>query len=208
MLEIVKKMDYIASHMCSLCPEIIKYYQPGLSYKLIDELTSNFPFNLSKEVYELYQWRNGLAQRQFENNWCKDEFLFPEQLKSDVTCSFCSLQDAMYLYRTMCDAGDNNDEYWNEKWFPIASFECKRILYVVGDLDPSPVYLWDVDYFSQNPVRVYKNLTSMLSVIAECCESGLYQLTPYKYGEEGEMRIRIDKARLDLEKEIYRKYNS
>jgi SMI1 / KNR4 family (SUKH-1) len=205
---IAKKMDYILNNICLLQPEIIKYYQSGLSCQSIDELTKDFPFNLSQEVYELYQWRNGLAQRHFQNNWCKHEFLFPEQLKSDVTCSFCSLQDAMYLYRIMRDAGDNDDEYWHQKWFPIASFECKRMLYVVGDADPSPVYLWDVDYFNQNPVRVYKNLTSMVSVVAECCEFGLYQLTPYEYGEEGEMRIRIDKARLNLEKEIYQKYNS
>jgi hypothetical protein len=46
----------------------------------------------------------------------------------------------------------------------------------------------------------------MIDVIAECCESDLYQLMPY--GEEDEMRIQIDEDKLDIEKEIYRKYNS
>ncbi|MEH2422622.1 MAG: hypothetical protein V7K48_17415 [Nostoc sp.] len=49
-------------------------------------------------------------------------------------------------------------------------------------------------------------MTSMISVIAECCELGLYQLIPDEYGEE-DMRIRIDEEKLELEKEIYRKYN-
>ena len=99
------------------------------------------------------------------------------------------------------------DEYWNQKWFPIGAYEYKRILHVVGDLDPSPVYLWDVDCID-NPERAYKNLTSMISLIAECCELGLYQLIPDEYGEEDDMVIRIDEEKLELEKEIYRKYNS
>lgn len=50
----------------------------------------------------------------------------------------------------------------------------------------------------------------LTSVIAECCEFGLYQLLPdpYGYGKDDEMVIRIDKQKLELEKEIYRKYNS
>lgn len=48
----------------------------------------------------------------------------------------------------------------------------------------------------------------MISVIAECCELGLYQLIPDEYGEDDDMIIRIDEEKLELEKEIYRKYNS
>lgn len=48
----------------------------------------------------------------------------------------------------------------------------------------------------------------MISVIAECCEFGLYQLIPDEDGEEDNMIIRIDEEKLELEKEIYRKYNS
>ncbi len=44
----------------------------------------------------------------------------------------------------------------------------------------------------------------MISVIAECCEFGLYQIIT----DEDDMIIRIDEEKLELEKEIYRKYNS
>ncbi|MEH2146306.1 hypothetical protein [Nostoc sp.] len=142
------------------------------------------------------------------------EFLFPEQFLDDSSISFYPLQVSVSNYHDlwqleqsiMMNKPYDNYKRWDKKWFPIASFENKRILYVVGDLDPSPIYL--VDYiFLDNPLRVYKSLASMISVIAECCEFDLYQLIPDEYGEE-DMRIRIDEEKLELEKEIYRKYNS
>jgi hypothetical protein len=103
---------------------------------------------------------------------------------------------------------DDGNEYWHQKWFPIAAFEVKKILYLVGDMEPSPVYLWDVDYyFDRDYVRAYKSLTNMISVIAECCESDVYELIPYEYGEEGEVQIQVGKDKFDLEKAIYQKYN-
>ena len=41
-------------------PEVKDLFQPGLKSKEIDEITIDLPFKLPQEVYELYQWRNGL----------------------------------------------------------------------------------------------------------------------------------------------------
>ena len=41
-------------------PEVKDLFQPGLKSKEIDEITKDLPFKLPQEVYELYQWRNGL----------------------------------------------------------------------------------------------------------------------------------------------------
>ena len=41
-------------------PEIKDLFQPGLKPEEIDEITKHLPFRLPEEVYELYQWRNGL----------------------------------------------------------------------------------------------------------------------------------------------------
>ncbi|BAY87248.1 PBS lyase HEAT-like repeat protein [Calothrix parasitica NIES-267] len=41
-------------------PEVKDLFQPGLKSEEIDEITKDLPFNLPQEVYELYQWRNGL----------------------------------------------------------------------------------------------------------------------------------------------------
>ncbi len=42
-------------------PDIASALQPGLTREEIDEITTDFPFKLPEEVYELYQWRNGIS---------------------------------------------------------------------------------------------------------------------------------------------------
>ncbi len=207
MSELLDELEYILDWLQSSNLEFFDCYNPGLTRQQIDEITKDLPFRLSKEVYELYQWRNGTADLSYNNGYLPLYFLFPEQLRADVICSFCSLQDSVYIYKTIREATNYDDEYWNPKWFPIGAYETKRMLYVVGDLNPSPVYLWDVGCYDDS-VRVYKNLTSMISVIAECCEFNLYKFIPYEYGEDDDIVIRIDDGKLELEKEIYRKYNS
>lgn len=190
----------------------VNCYNPGLTHQQIDEIVKDLPFKLSDEVYELYQWRNGIADN---NYYPVVEFLFPNQLFSNSPTSFWTLQDSISNYHDLWQLSESimmnkpydNYKGWDKEWFPIASFENKRILYVVGDLDPSPIYL--VDYiFIDNPLRVYKSLVNMISVIAECCEFCLYQIIPDEYGEEEDMIIRIDEEQLEIEKEIYRKHNS
>ncbi|MEH2435149.1 MAG: SMI1/KNR4 family protein [Nostoc sp.] len=205
MSKLTDELQYILNWLKSTNHDFFDCYNPGLTRQQIDEITKDLPFRLSEEVYELYQWRNGTADLGYNNGYLPLYFLFPEQLRADVICSFCSLQDSVYIYKTIREA--TSDEYWNQKWFPIAEYESRKMLYVVGDLDPSPVYLWDVGCL-EDSVIIYKNLISMISVIAECCEFGLYQLIPDEDGEEDDMIIRIDEEKLELEKEIYRKYNS
>ncbi|MEH2263124.1 SMI1/KNR4 family protein [Nostoc sp.] len=214
MSELTDELDYIWGWVQSTSLEFVDCYNQGLTRQQVDEIVKVMPFKLSDEIYELYQWRNGIADLGFKNYSPLVEFLFPDQLFSNSPTSFYTLQDSISNYHDLWQIEESiminkpYDSYkgWDQKWFPIASFENKRILYVVGDLDPSPIYL--VDYiFLDNPLRVYKSLISMISVIAECCELGLYQIIQDEYGEE-DMIIRIDEDKLELEKEIYRKYNS
>ncbi|NEU84499.1 SMI1/KNR4 family protein [Nostoc sp. UIC 10630] len=207
MSELSDKLEYILDWLQSTNLEFVDCYNPGLSHQQIDEITKDLPFKLSDEVYELYQWRNGIADLGFNNYYPLIKFLFPEQLYSSVPIEFYSLQNAVNSYKSIGEATNYDDVYWNQKWFLIGQYETKRSLYIVGDLNPSPVYLWDVGCLDDS-LRVYKSLTSMISVIAECCELGLYQVIPDKYGEEDDMIIRIDEDKLEIEKEIYRKYNS
>ncbi|MEH2001457.1 MAG: SMI1/KNR4 family protein [Nostoc sp.] len=204
MSELTDELQYILNWLKSTNHDFFDSYNPGLTRQQIDDITKDLPFRLSEEVYEFYQWRNGTADLGYNNGYLPLYFLFPEQLRADVICSFCSLQDSVYIYKSIGEATNYDDAYWKQKWFPIAAYENKRMLYVVGDLDPSPVYLWD----SGSLERIYKNLIGMISVIAECCEFGLYQLIPDEDGEEDDMIIQIDEEKLELEKEIYRKYNS
>lgn len=215
MSELTNELEYIFDWLKSTNLEFVDCYNPGLTRQKINEIVRDLPFQLSEEVYELYQWRNGIADLGFNNNYPPVEFLFTEQLRSSSPIPFWTLQDSVSNYHDLWQIAQSMmmnkpyDDYkgWDRQWFPIASFENKRMLYVIGDIEPSPVYL--IDYiFLHEPLRVYKNITSMVSVIAECCELDLYRIRPNEYGEEDEMVIRIDEQKLDLEKAIYRKYNS
>ncbi|MEH2372257.1 SMI1/KNR4 family protein [Nostoc sp.] len=215
MSELMDELQYILNWLKSTNVEFFDCYNPGLTRQQIDEITKDLPFRLSEEVYELYQWRNGTADLGYNNGYLPLYFLFPDQFMNHSPIPFYTLQESVSNYHDLWQLAQsimmnkpyNNHKGWDQKCFPIASFENKTILYIVGDLNPSPIYV--VDYiFIDNPLRVYNNLTSMISVIAECCELGLYKLIPDENGEEDDMIIRIDQEKLELEKEIYRKYNS
>jgi cell wall assembly regulator SMI1 len=48
-------LDWLQQNSLSSAAEFL----PGLSFKEIEERVSDLPFKLPKEVYALYQWRNG-----------------------------------------------------------------------------------------------------------------------------------------------------
>jgi cell wall assembly regulator SMI1 len=43
-------------------PEAASSLKPGLSYEEIEVKLADLPFHLPQEVYELYQWRNGMDE--------------------------------------------------------------------------------------------------------------------------------------------------
>ncbi|WP_373541276.1 SMI1/KNR4 family protein [Chamaesiphon sp.] len=215
MSKLLEEFAYIFEWMEYTVPNLADRYNPGLTRQQIDNLVKDLPFKLSEEVYELYQWRNGQADLGYYNGECIVDFLFPDHhIAGNLSIPFWSLQTAIqkcyYLWQmeesNSIDPPCEGFHLWERKWFPIASMEDKTLLIVIGDLDPSPVY--QIDFiFSQNPLRVYKSLTSIISTIAECCESELYTVIPDEYNEMF-VDIKLDEKRQETEKAIYKKYNS
>jgi cell wall assembly regulator SMI1 len=209
MSEISKYLEYILSWLRSTEIEFIDCFNPGLTRQQIDDYVRELPSKLSDEMYELYQWRNGIVDLGFNNYHPLVEFLFPDQLHNGLPTTFHNIKDSVANYNDLYQVSQefinpsSDSEFWNQKWFPFASFENKKILYVIGDLNPSPVYFHVIGNLD-NPIRVYKSITSMAAVITECCVQGLYQIM----ANEDDVVVCIDEDKLDIEKEIYRKYNS
>lgn len=214
MSKLVNELNYILDWLESMNPDPEEYtfdcYSQGLTKKQIDKDTSDLPFQLPQEIYDLYQWKNGMVDSGVYYRPVK--FLFPNQSHNCNILKFLSLQDSVSNYfflrefsREMADAvPDSDDEYWEREWLLVASFENKKILYILGDTNPSPVYLWDNIFGIQ---RVYQNFTSMISVIAECCESDIYKLVPHEYVGEVAYSFCVDEEKVDIEKTIYKIYN-
>lgn len=54
-------------------PLVAEELQPGLTRGQIDELVKDLPFSLPEELYELYQWRNGMKDLiQWQPFICKE----------------------------------------------------------------------------------------------------------------------------------------
>ncbi|RUT03884.1 hypothetical protein DSM106972_047980 [Dulcicalothrix desertica PCC 7102] len=54
-------LDKILTILEERVPDIASALQPGLTREEIDKITKDFPLKLPEEVYELYQWRNGIS---------------------------------------------------------------------------------------------------------------------------------------------------
>lgn len=107
-------------------------YNPGLSRDAITELTARLPFRLPRELYALYEWRNGIPEEEDDRHLVRDQ-------------QFYSLEEALRLYD---QAYEMQSEYgfWDDVkefsgvdltlCFPIGGFEDPE-LFVPSEKHPS-----------------------------------------------------------------------
>lgn len=220
MSTLIEKLEFIWHWLEEINPDPDRYefrlYQPGLSRSQITTLTKDLPFQLPEEICQLYEWCNG-ASSQFDTNSLTsrgnylclgDYLLFKDQLYDDMTMEFFSLKTAVEDYQIkISQLNLEPNENWEEEgWLLIAGCEATE-LYIDCSTIPPQVLLCNTDNLP-HIARTYKSLTAMISVIVECCEMDVYQVVPDKYGEEGDLKIEIDKTKWELEREIFNRYNT
>lgn len=157
----------------------------GLSPEEVEEKLGELPFCVSREVHELYQWRNGA------NNEC-GVFVYHYLLNIDTALQYSQ---------------GFNDSYWLEVrqrdgnplyLFLIFDFDGEYFA-VTGSSssnDAAPVFHIGCDDGSVS--FAFTNLTNMMLALAECYETGVYAVTSDGYVEV------TDKAKFG---EIRRKHN-
>ena len=174
-------------------PSFASSLQPGLTHSEIQEKVKNLPFLLPGEFYELYHWRNGVA-------YGDGDFavFFPPY-------TFNSLEEALEQYYGLVKYAKNFaaknwidfSEIWNDKWFPIFSFD-QEYMCIVGQKENKETsqILYNLKGAGEVSVQ-YISLTNMMQTIAECYEIGAYYIS--EYGD-----LEIDEVRAE---EIRFKYN-
>ena len=60
MSALTEALERIRNHHLEHNPELVEALQPGLTREEIHELIKDLPFPFPEELYELYQWRNGM----------------------------------------------------------------------------------------------------------------------------------------------------
>lgn len=166
-------------------PEFAASFLPGLTNEQIQVILQDLPYQLPKEIYELYSWRNGTRERQ--------KILF------HLSMAFLPLQDALLVAKETIDiheGTDNELRFEGQRLFPFLDDEGDRCAVVASEEKTlsSPIILIDeIDEICLG----YTSLTSMMQTIAECCQTGAYYLIEEGFIEQDE----------DKSAEILRKYN-
>ena len=164
-------------------PEYAAKFQPGLTEEEIEEKLKDIPFRLPKEVYQLYQWRNGSIF---------DYFL------PGAGFIFLPLERAIEQYEANAEVHSTLVEYcgdnfgWNPYYFPIF-FEGIENFFAIGSdtqQEESPV----IYYFMEDGSHdiFCSSLTKMVQVITECYETGAYYLIEEagrQFLEEDEVKV-------------------
>lgn len=183
-------------------PEYVSQLQPGLTEEEIEEKLKHIPFRLPKEVYQLYQWRNGST---FDYFLPGSGFLFlpleraieEYQLNADIHST-----DDEYDEADTDDEYDEADDDWNPYYFPVF-FEGIENFFVIGSdeqQNESPVIYYFIEDGSHD--IFCSSLTKMIQVIAECYDTGAYFLTEEVVRQR--LLLREDEVKVA---QVLRKYN-
>jgi hypothetical protein len=164
--EALEQLEYWLWHHY---PDEIKLLNPGLTPEQIDEEVKTLPFKISKEVRELYQWRNGGHALFYEWHFNSEGLQFlplseavklTRQLTSNSWCIGNILREK-HIPQAFMISKD-----W-EEWMPFV--DCRNE-------DASPVLL-----VTDSPhIRLsYISLTSMALTALECYEKEVLSFTRF-----------------------------
>ncbi|MDZ8070981.1 MAG: SMI1/KNR4 family protein [Nostoc sp. DedQUE08] len=154
-------------------PEIALLLQPGLTRKEIDQITKDLPFKLPEELYELYQWRNGLS----------DDIGFGFATWNGIIGGFSSLEEAITDFQNLRIRGCLS----NFLRIFLFSHQLGGDYYVVSiDEITYPVFHFNDkdENFSIQHLKgrtFFSSLTTLMYAIAECFErDAIYSYTNSK----------------------------
>lgn len=160
----------------------------GLSSSQINAVLSTLPFQVSKEVKELYEWSNGYPNDYPLNTWIFDRM------------SLLNLDSAVQQAQTWAEESCEEAaiRYMGKSLFPIFEAETDNLAIVAtnNQQETSPIIRISQDggIFLQ---FTYTSLTNMMLTLAESYETGGFFIGSNGYVEEDEKKYAA----------AYRKYN-
>ncbi len=170
-------------------PEVKDLFQPGLKSEEIDEITKDLPFKLPKEVYELYQWRNGLVDNTY--------FEFSDY--GSITGHFDSLEETI---RHIKKVNDDSEVFYfiiifsfsgefggNFFAVPLGINECSVIMLYdddgfYEDFDFNQEFKHERDNFKSIKKKTwlfdtrqeFNNIGDLIAEVADCAEQAFVSL--------------------------------
>ncbi|MGB6295960.1 MAG: hypothetical protein WBF90_07210 [Rivularia sp. (in: cyanobacteria)] len=170
MSELTKALNRILNWFQHNKPSTIESLQPGLTIEEIEEKVKDLPFRLTQEVYQLYQWRNGMI----DDGSCFFRYY-----------RFLPLEDALEELKLMKEAWSLSLPFG---WFALFEFEGEYFSAVGAEenTENSPIL------HTYHGIDIaYRNLTNMMLYIAECYETGACYIDESGDFEENEIAQNI-----------------
>ncbi len=167
MTELTQSLDRILAWLQQNDPKSASGFRPGLSSEEISIKLQQLPFKVSREVQELYQWRNGdtKCSRAFVFHW-----LLPLEHALEISQEHVNSEVLIDL-RLECD----EPHYL----FPLFEFDTEFFA-VLGQekcSDTAPIFhITECCEVSTKPV--FNSLTGMMKALAEGYETGVYSVDP------------------------------
>lgn len=211
MLDFHKHLNFIGEWLKHYQPDYYSALQPGLSRSELESFLEPLPFLLPTELYELYQWHDGMMPLDIGTDIFDGS---PYQLFPGYT--FNPIQDAIDLRSEIADDVGalllekmrDEDGIWiehsgilNNYFLPIFTLDCKEHILIFGTKDKfevSPLFR----FLSEGDLNFwYDDLASMMQTISACYQVGAYYNFEYV---DGEKEIRCNEK---LAEEIRIQYN-
>ena len=166
MSELTNALDRILNWFQNNKPSTIDSLQPGLTVEEIEEKAKDLPFRLTQEVYELYQWRNGMVD--------------------DGSCFFSAfrflpLEEAIKYSKSVVE---DIEIFFPFGWLPIFEFEGDYSAVICAEEKTESSLILDI-YEDTN--IAHQSLTNMMCCIAECYETGAFYIDESGNLEENEV---------------------
>lgn len=141
----------------------VKVFEPRLSDEEIKQRVKDLPFQLPKEVYELYKWRNGTYFGEEDTASFFDGMVF------------LSLEAAINKYEELLGVSQEEEDDWirrdwEKNWFPIFAREddYEDYLFVIcknKETESLPVFAADAE--EADIYKKYNSLTEMMLSVAK-----------------------------------------
>lgn len=149
-------LQELTNWMANHYPSWTAALHPGITDQEIDRLAESLlPYRLPKEVYTLYQWRNG------------------QSIEADFLpgYTFLPLEEAVNEYRLLMEY---NKHGWNSLWFPLLTFEGDYYV-VLCDNEQQESSLVMLSYSEDPYIYVAdSSLEAMVRTILEAYQVGAY----------------------------------
>ena len=167
--ELTNILEQLLHQLTRLSLPAATRFRPGLSVREIEEKLDNFPFKLSRETYELYQWANGI----------QSVSLCPGIQFRSIDEYLGHYQESMYFAQQNFGFVEEYTSYlgWNSRWFPILDSEGKEFYIVEGceqQQEISPISIVDIE--NSGHITAYDNISDLMLEIAECYETGAFYI--------------------------------